>query len=111
MAESKIARHTPGPWHVNGIDAILSTNGNRSVAKVFHPESDASLLAAAPAMLDVLKLVAEKCSCAGCAVCGKPKNSHHDSPYRKGYGVYHDHSPPAPCLGCQVDAAIKLAEG
>ncbi len=47
-------KHTPGPWHVNGIDAILSVAGNRSVAKVYHPEADARLIAAAPAMYDLL---------------------------------------------------------
>ncbi|KKK49654.1 hypothetical protein LCGC14_3132890 [marine sediment metagenome] len=47
--------HTPGPWHVNGVDAILSVKGNRSVAKVYHPEADARLIAAAPELLEALE--------------------------------------------------------
>ncbi len=47
--------HTPSPWHVNGVDTILSVAGNRSVAKVFNPESDAKLIAAAPDLLAALK--------------------------------------------------------
>ena len=49
--------HTPGPWHVNGVDAILSVAGNRSVAKVYHPEADAKLIAAAPALLEALEAI------------------------------------------------------
>ena len=45
--------HTPGPWHVNGVDAILSVN--RSVAKVYHPDADAKLIAQAPALLEALE--------------------------------------------------------
>jgi hypothetical protein len=46
--------HTPGPWHVNGRDAIISIKGNRSVAKVYHPEADAKLIAKAPDLLTLL---------------------------------------------------------
>ena len=49
--------HTPGPWTVNGGDTILCVN--HSVAKVFHPESDARLIAAAPELLEALKEIAE----------------------------------------------------
>ena len=47
--------HTPGEWQVNGIDTILSVEGNCTIAKVFHPERDARLLAAAPELLDALR--------------------------------------------------------
>jgi hypothetical protein len=47
-----MAEHTPGPWHVNGLDTIMSTKGNRSIAKVYHPELDGRLIAAAPTLLE-----------------------------------------------------------
>ena len=43
--------HTVGPWHINGVDTILSVSGNRSIAKVYHPEDDAHLIAEAPTLL------------------------------------------------------------
>ena len=59
------------------------------------------------AMLDVLLLVqdGESCVCAGCARC----NGEMEHAYTSRPG--HEYKPPAPCLGCQVDAAIKLASG
>ena len=57
MAESTVAQHSPGPWHVNGLDTILCVN--HSIAKVFHPEADAKLIAAAPDLLSTL-IFAEK---------------------------------------------------
>ena len=86
--------HTPGPWEVE----LLKDQEVRRREKIVR--------AAAPTMLDVLKLIDEECVCAGgrCAVCGNPAEYHPSS-------AKHDYVSPAPCLGCQVDAAIKLAEG
>ncbi len=50
--------HTPGPWHVNGVDTIVSVKGNRTIAKVYHPEDDGNLIAAAPDLLAALELAA-----------------------------------------------------
>jgi hypothetical protein len=36
--------HTKTPWHVNGIDTIMSVSGNRSIAKVYHPDDDAAFI-------------------------------------------------------------------
>ncbi len=49
--------HTPGEWHVNGIDTVVSVEGNRTVAKIYHPESDARLIASAPELLEALKAI------------------------------------------------------
>ncbi len=54
MEHSMTDKHTPGPWHLNGVDTIISVKGNRTVAKVFHPEADARLIAAAPELLEAL---------------------------------------------------------
>ncbi len=53
MADTQSSTHTPPPWHVNGVDTIMSVNC--TIAKVFHPERDAQLLAAAPELLDALQ--------------------------------------------------------
>lgn len=47
-------KHTPGPWHINGIDTIMSIGANRTVAKVFNPQNDTCLIAAAPELLEAL---------------------------------------------------------
>ena len=57
--------HTPGPWHVNGIEAIFSVIGNRSVAKVYNPESDARLIASAPDLLAACEQVLSYLGVAG----------------------------------------------
>ena len=51
--------HTTGPWHVNGVDCIMSVSGNCSVAKVFD-DRDARLIAAAPELYDFVKSEADK---------------------------------------------------
>ncbi|KKL28792.1 hypothetical protein LCGC14_2371640 [marine sediment metagenome] len=55
MADTQGSAHTLGRWHVNGVDTIMSVEGNCTIAKVFHPERDAQLLAAAPELLDALE--------------------------------------------------------
>ena len=66
-----MSAHTPGPWHVNAVDTKrrritgdetstgwdkLQINGtNNTVATVYRP-NDARLIAAAPRMLELLKL-------------------------------------------------------
>jgi hypothetical protein len=49
------AKHTPGPWSLNGVDCILSVHGNRTIAKVFHPSDDARLIASAPDLLEACR--------------------------------------------------------
>ena len=49
--------HTQGPWTINGIDTVLSASANRTVAKVYRPEDDARLIAAAPELLEAAEWV------------------------------------------------------
>ena len=49
--------HTPGPWHINGMDSIVSVRGNCTVAKVWRGGEDAALIAAAPDLLAVLSTI------------------------------------------------------
>ena len=66
--------------------------------------------AAAPAMLAVLKLVAEneECVCGECTECLQSRSGH-DAQFT--IAKKHDYKPLAPCLGCQVSEAIAKAEG
>ena len=89
-------------WHTVG-RYILTSDDHYIAADV--DEEYANLLKASPAMLDVLKLVAEneECVCE-CKRCEGPPGYHPSV-----FG--HEYEPPAPCLGCQVGAVIKLAKG
>ncbi len=94
-----IFEHGPG----GGVVATVHTSISPAAG-----HDNARLIAAAPDMLDVLKLVAENEQCAcQCKTCGYPNGYH---PNTTPIDV-HEYTPPAPCLGCQVDAAIALAEG
>ena len=78
---------------------------NAPAAKAAHRVRDA-----APDMLDVLLQVAEneECVCGECTECLQSRSGH-DAQFT--IAKKHEYTPRAPCLGCQVDAAIKLAEG
>ena len=57
-------RHTPGPWYVErdgGSPYILDSEKLYRVADVvsFHPSADARLIAAAPDLLDVARMLIE----------------------------------------------------
>ena len=80
---------TPGPWHVNGIDAILSIEGNRSIAKVYHPEDDGALIAAAPDLLAALRAIVEE--------WGEPKRFPVPQGHPK-YGTGETYLSPAACM-------------
>ena len=106
--------HT-GPWEVKGTGGRLFVTTEKGVAVAgvhgYPRRPHANLLAAAPDMLDALLLVAEneECVCV-CAKCSF-NTDYHNAETLKALGVAgHDYTPPALCLGCQVDAAIKLAE-
>ena len=119
--------HTPGPWHTPGAD-ILSEHAGR-VAVAMRPEGSGPvpeeerkanilIIQAAPTMLETLKLIEEECVCDDfenrCKRCGWARERHippegdYVPPEHKLGG--HDYITPKPCLGCQVSAAIKLAE-
>ena len=68
MSTSATAQHTPGPWTNDAVDGALvdaKVNGRLvAIAEVFHVETDASreanarLIAAAPRMLEWVRMVA-----------------------------------------------------
>ena len=68
---------------------------------------------AAPAMLDVLKLVAENengCACVCSATACHFNADYHTDKTMKALGITaHEYVSPDPCLGCQVESAISLA--
>ena len=69
----------------------------------------ATLEAANRAMLDVLLLVAENENCVcQCKTCGYPSGYH---PNTTPIDAHDYKAPASSCLGCQVDAALALAEG
>lgn len=111
--------HTPGPWTstISPTGTVLveasvlqDTSAWNYIAEVVtvhgNGEANAHLMAAAPNMLSALKLVAEneECVCGDgrCARCGGAEDIHPSQT--------HEFISPEPCLGCQVDAVIKLAE-
>lgn len=83
-----MGKHTPGPWYREGkrirgdYGFVIEASGELIISN-----ADARLIAAAPSMLEALKLVSEfGCDC-------------HDEPER------------SPCMVCVANEAIAKAEG